>query len=92
MLFSFTAVAVCRPHSPMHWPVTVLALLSTVANPLWPATDNAMLDEMVTHMPAFMFITLPPIVAAWGAVQISKGHGEPDAVLEPKTAGSHPPP
>ena len=57
----------CRPHSPIHWPVTVPTLLFTVANPLYLATGNAMLDEMVTHMPAFMFIALPLIVAAWGA-------------------------
>lgn len=48
-----------------------------------------MLDEMVTHMPAFMFIALPLIVAAWGAVQIFKGHCEPDAVVEPEAAGRH---
>ena len=71
----------CRPHSPIHWPVTVLTLLFTVANPLCPATGNAMLDELVIHMPAFMFITLPLIVAAWGAVQIFKGHGEPTQLL-----------
>ncbi|MBP3948950.1 hypothetical protein [Corynebacterium sp. Marseille-P3884] len=65
------------------------ALLFTVANPLCLATGNAMLDEMVTHMPAFMFIALPLIVAAWGAVQIFKGHCEPDAVVEPEAAGRH---
>ena len=81
-------LTVCRPHSPMHWPVTVLALLFTVANPLWPATGNAMLDEMVTHMPGFMFIALPLIVATWGAVQIFKDRGEPDAVVEPETIRS----
>ena len=52
------------PALPKHWPVTVVALLFTVANPLCPATGNAMLGEMITHMPAFMFITLPLIVAA----------------------------
>lgn len=61
-------LTVCRPHSPMHWPVTVLALLFVVANPLWPATGNAAFDEMVTHMPGFMFMTLPFIIAAWGLV------------------------
>ena len=60
-MFSSTATAVCRPRSPIHWPVTVPTLLFTVANPLCLATGNAMLDEMVTHMPAFMFITLPLI-------------------------------
>lgn len=79
----------CRLHSPIHWPVTVLTLLFTVANPLCPATGNAMLDEMVTHMPALMFIALPLIVAAWGAVQIFKGHCEPDTVVELEAAGRH---
>ena len=79
----------CRPHSPIHWLVTVPALLFTVANPLCPATGNAMLDEMVTHMPALMFIALPLIVAAWGAVQIFKGHCEPDTVVESEAAGRH---
>ena len=78
----------CRLHSPIHWPVTVRTLLFTVANPLWPATGNAMLDEMVTHMPGFMFIALPLIVATWGAVQIFKDRGEPDAVVEPETIRS----
>lgn len=48
-----------------------------------------MLDEMVTHMPALMFIALPLIVAAWGAVQIFKGHCEPDTVVESEAAGRH---
>lgn len=59
-------LTVCRPRSPMHWPVTVLALLFTVANPTWPATGNATIDEMVTHMPGFMFMALPFIITAWG--------------------------
>ena len=88
-MFSFTAIAVCRPHSPMHWPVTVLALLFTVANPLWPATGNATIDEMVTHMPGFMFIALPLIVAAWGVVQIFQERREPETIVEPATAGKH---
>jgi len=82
-------LTVCRPHSPMHWPVTVLALLFTVANPLWPATGNATIDEMVTHMPAFMFIALPLIVAAWGAVQILKDRSESEAVVEPESLRSN---
>lgn len=79
----------CRLHSPIHWPVTVLTLLFTVANPLCPATGNAMLDEMVTHMPALMFIALPLIVAAWGAVQIFKDRSESEAVVESEAAGRH---
>lgn len=82
-------LTVCRPHSPMHWPVTVLALLFTVANPLWPATGHATIDEMVTHMPGFMFIALPLIVAAWGAVQILKDRSEPEAVVEPESLRSN---
>ena len=84
-------LTVCRPHSPMHWPVTVLALLFTVANPLWPATGHATIDEMVTHMPGFMFIALPLIVAAWGAVQILKDRSEPEAVVEPENLRSNSP-
>jgi len=82
---------VCRPHSPIHWLVTVPTLLFTVANPLCPATGNAMLDEMVTHMPGFMFIALPLIVAAWGAVQILKDRSEPEAVVEPENLRSNSP-
>ena len=82
-------LTVCRPRSPMHWPVTVLALLLTVANPLWPATGNATIDEMVTHMPGFMFMALPLIVATWGAVQIVKDRSEPEAVVEPESLRSN---
>lgn len=60
------ALTVCRPHSPMHWPVTALALLFTFANPIWPATGIATIDKMLPHTPAFMFMVIPLIVAAWG--------------------------
>lgn len=83
------ALTVCRPHSPMHWPVTAAALLFTIANPVWPTTGHPTFDEMVIHMPAFMFMALPFIVAAWGAVQIFKDRREPKAVVEPETMRSN---
>lgn len=65
------ALTVCRPHSPMHWPITVAALLFTFANPIWPATGIEAIDEQPSHMPSYMFMALPFIITAWGLARRS---------------------
>ncbi|WP_087117343.1 glycosyltransferase family 87 protein [Corynebacterium urinipleomorphum] len=68
-------LTVCRRHSPMHWPVTIVVLLFTFANPVWPATGVEAFDEQPGHMPSYMFMALPFVVAVWGLAVRSSAPG-----------------
>ncbi|GAB3076711.1 glycosyltransferase family 87 protein [Corynebacterium aquatimens] len=56
-----------RQRSPMHWPLTFLIIALMFANPGWPKTDIPALNIALGNLPAFAFLALPIVIAAWAA-------------------------